>query len=250
MWRVTGPKGSAVIKQHAGDRAFVQERTALVGMYLEGLTPRLLEHDAANRVLVLEHLAGGPCELESSTTIHHRAGVVLSQLHACASPSDPMDLSDAIGARLDTALAGARPFIPGDLLAAAESWRDRIDLFVGEPRVSCHRDFAPYNWLRNGDQVGVVDFEHARPDHWLVDLVKLHTSIWRGGRGLRDAFLLGYGRDMDPSDHQRLELLSLLHGLVTTGWGNRHGDDELATHGRELLRWILENPDQSTTSNP
>ena len=237
VWRVKGPGGTAVVKQHAADRAFAQEQAALVGMYIEGLMPRLFAHELRTRALVLEDLRGAPPGSSAGAPIHRSAGAVLRQLHAGPAPVDPLDLGNAVGERLDAAIAAARPLMAPSIIEAAGPWRERADLFAGEPRVACHRDFAPYNWLVDvdGERVRVVDFEHARPDHWLVDLVKLQTSAWVEDPSLRKAFLDGYGRRLEPADEQRLELLCLLHGLVTTTWAHRHGDRELSAQGRQII---------------
>jgi hypothetical protein len=75
---------------------------------------------------------------------------------------------------------------------------------MGVPRgVPCHLDFQPRNWLVNtcGD-LSLVDFEHARVDLPVRDLVRLRFRIWPDRPALREAFLTGYGRPLTPDEDQ------------------------------------------------
>ncbi len=77
----------------------------------------------------------------------------------------------------------------------------------------CHRDYTPRNWLIGASGLYVVDLEWSRPDVWISDLARLHLGIWENRPDLRDAFLRGYGRQLDDTDHCILQGCSVLTAL-------------------------------------
>ncbi|MCA9636004.1 MAG: phosphotransferase, partial [Myxococcales bacterium] len=85
-------------------------------------------------------------------------------------------------------------------------------------RALAHRDFGPWNWIRGGRRLWVVDLEHARPDLPLVDLTRLASGPWRRRSALADGFFAGFGRALDAEERALLELLGLLHALTTLSW--------------------------------
>ncbi len=66
-------------------------------------------------------------------------------------------------------------------LVHAASLRD-----VALPMVLQHRDFNPWNIVRNGDAIGVIDWEGAREGVALVDLLQLCTNWFDLVRGAHD----------------------------------------------------------------
>jgi Ser/Thr protein kinase RdoA (MazF antagonist) len=112
--------------------------------------------------------------------------------------------------------------------------------------VPCHRDFGPRNWLWDattagvarsaGAGLGVIDFEHARPDVWWVDVQRLIDDAWRADPGLEDAFWLGYGRRPGADERRLGAALRLLYAVGTVAWGAEHGDAPFEAQGRAVLR--------------
>ena len=91
------------------------------------------------------------------------------------------------------------------------------------PRVPCHRDFRPRNWIverrsSNALRLRVVDFEHARADAWLVDGVRLSAGEWRENPSRRHAFLAGYGHELSAREEAQLERLAALDELGAIAW--------------------------------
>lgn len=241
VWRVVGVDAEVYLKQHARGRGYEQERAALTtwARALAGRAPALLAFDDGARALLMSAVAGGRAselEGEDELAVHRAAGRWLAALHALdPGPRDPVSLDEAVASRLVAAITRA----PAELGPAGRRELDwavaNAGVFARATRVACHRDFVPDNWRWDGERLGVVDFEHARADCWLVDLVKLATTVWVRRPDLERAFLAGYGRALDDPDRVRLRVLTALHGVVSWTWGEQHGDAELADHGRRLL---------------
>src|SRR5690606_15377580 len=104
-------------------------------------------------------------------------------------------------------------------------------------RVRCHRDYTPRNWLaREGGELVVLDFEHARPDLGVADLERLWGGEWRREPALREAFLAGYGRDLTADEEETLRRVAALGGLTTGLWARGRADAASEAHGRGGLR--------------
>ncbi len=168
---------------------------------------------------------------------HEAAGAWLRRLHGLPFvDDDPLRLEEAVAARLD----GWSRRASGRLAPATLSWVSarvhEADL-TGVRRVPCHRDFGPRNWLWD-DAAGlsVIDFEHARPDVWWVDVHRLVDDAWRTDPGLEGAFWLGYGRRPGPDERRLGDVLRLLYAVGTVAWGAEHGDAPFEAQGRAVLR--------------
>jgi Ser/Thr protein kinase RdoA (MazF antagonist) len=114
--------------------------------------------------------------------------------------------------------------------------------FAGRPRVWCHRDFRPANWLWD-DHTGlsVLDLEHTRLDIAEVDLVKLTTEHWAERPAARQPFLDGYG-PIRKGGWAAVQSLAWLHGLATLCWGQRHHDAHLIRLGERVLAYLEATP--------
>jgi hypothetical protein len=177
--------------------------------------------------------------------VNGTAGSEEPQAHAAAArwlrafrkepvPSDPLPLEKAFAKRIDSVRRQATALGLEHAAAAV----DGLDpaLFAGE-RVWCHRDFRPANWIWDGTTLTPIDFEHSRPDHPLVDLVKLATEVWpdradlESRSSMESAFLDAYG----PVDRAVLDGLIRLHGAATWVWAVRHDDPAFEALGRKIL---------------
>lgn len=240
-----GGAPAAVLKCHRHGRGFVQERCALE-RWAPSLrrTPRLLAvRDESPRALLLAYLAGQPVSDATlspgrGADLHRRAGRLLRTLHTLPQPlePDPVPLGDALEARTRAWCERARPRIPASTLdwvlgAVLDAPRDDL------VRVPCHRDFGEHNWLYDPghDALALIDFEHARPDLWLVDLLELGLGAWPDRPGLEEAFWQGYGRRPDAAETRLLGALERLHAVAGLDWALRHGDRDRARIGRRRL---------------
>lgn len=253
VWRVSGPLGTVALKAHRQGRKFHQELSA----YRDWLprlagppgvrVPRLLAHGERHpRALVVSWEAGEVIENASigrraALALHRSAGAFLRALHDLPyADEDPVTPRAAYAARLEAWSERARGVVPSSVTAnVAYALGEALPSLEGASRVRCHRDFTPGNWLAADDgALVVIDFEHARPDLWLADLVRLWTGPWRSQPALREAFLAGYGRDLRDDEEETLRRLAALFALSTVVWAREHGDGAFEAHGREVLRWL------------
>lgn len=264
VWQVTGvdPRSCVVVKQFRSDRAFAQERDA----YLRWL-PHLPEETAALvavlaapvRALLLRRLPGEPLVTGRvreavEQTAHRRAGAFLRALHALPEPDhDPLPLREAVARRYAAWLGRVSPRVtPAEaahLRGLGEALTADPELFARARRVPCHRDFTPGNWLIDGpivdeqisrvDGFFVVDFEHAKLDCPLLDLVKLWTEVWGDRPDLEAAFFAGYGRPLGPDERLELQVLAAMHAMATVAWAHDHADPAFALLGARALQRVL-----------
>jgi aminoglycoside phosphotransferase (APT) family kinase protein len=263
VWQVSGsgPGPGVVVKQFRNDRAFHQERHAYARWLphlSEETAPLLGAFAAPVRALVLgvvpgRPLAGAVATSDSERAAHERAGRFLRALHDLPETDrDPLPLATAISRRYAAWLARVRPTVDTATharLAAFTALADDPALFAGAPRVPCHRDFTPGNWLVSGadaderiinlDSFFVIDFEHAHLDTPLLDMVKLWTEVWGQRPDLEAAFFAGYGRTLEPHEHRQLSVLAAMHAMATVAWADEHADLQFAAAGRRALRRVL-----------
>ncbi len=95
--------------------------------------------------------------------------------------------------------------------------RAEVRMLAGLSRtnqVPCHRDYNLRNWLVAAGAVYVIDFELSRLDVWVTDLIRLHFGVWATRPDLQEAFLDGYGRELDDTDRAILRGC----GILTAVW--------------------------------
>ncbi len=237
-----GPRGQLWCKCFGGGRAFRQSLLAH-RIWGEALPP-VLASDEVSRCLLMGHVDGTPARLDDPG-VHEAAGRWLRRAHAgpltpWGSP-DPMPLVQAMERRARTWLEGASTWVSAVELGAARELLADLGAFEGEVRVPCHRDFGPHNWLVvPSGRLVVLDPEHARPDHWLADVVKLAADHWSETPELECAFSRGYGRPLEVEDRARLRVWTVGHALTMVVWGARHADPDLSMQGRRVLRRTLD----------
>lgn len=232
------------VKVHGGSRKYAQElaayREVVPGLAAAGFAvPTLLACDASHHVLVLSHVPGVPGEaIDDRRDLHRQAGELLAVLHALpCMEGDPVSVPEAIVARTQQWCARARPHLPHDVLRRVEDRIGTGDAFAGMQRCWCHRDFSARNWLVDDGRLGLIDFEHTRPDLWPTDLVKLADDDWLRQPGTREAFFSGHP-PLSPDDVERLDQLLWLHAVSTVAWAEAHGDAPYAAHARRLLDYL------------
>lgn len=242
-WLWEGARRTGVAKVYRTRRTFAQELHAY-----RSWTPRLPGTAALLGVgtgnppwLLLERLAGVSVTAlhvseEQEAALHAEAGAWLAGLHGLPSEDDDIELEAAYRLRWQSAWdASATPesqWIAARNLANLRTWvgdrlRAAIPALRGSARVPCHRDYTPDNWLadQSGAWVGVVDFEHARPDHPLADLARLAAYVWPGRPDLRAAFLDGYGPL--PGSAELLDAMAVAEAWHRYQWARRHGAEAL-----------------------
>jgi hypothetical protein len=182
-------------------------------------SPQLVHEDAVG--LIMTALPGrhdtGPAAARS-------AGQLLAAVHALpVDDRDPLPLDAAVAQR---AAAQVRRLERRGLTVPAALHRPPVGL---GPRRWCHRDLQPANWLWDGHETRLVDWEHARPDAAVLGLGKISTmACWR-------VFSEGYTAAAGPVDPALLHFARALHGAATLTWGHEHDDDAFIAEGERVL---------------
>lgn len=244
VWRIDAAQGEVYLKAHRQRQKFVQERHAYTAWtpVLGPSCPRLLaSHDSLPHALLLTGVPGVVMEGRAWSTdvelaAHEAAGRFLARLHALDfADGDPVPVDEAVAQRFESWRVRATGTLPDDVLDRAQEML-RPQVFTGMRRVPCHRDFSPRNWLWSEDGLRVIDFEHARPDLWLTDVVKLDHGSWVDRPELRTAFWRGYARPPSGLDLERLKALQILYAISTVVWAREHGDETFEAFGHTLVQ--------------
>jgi Ser/Thr protein kinase RdoA (MazF antagonist) len=184
---------------------------------LSGHAPRLHAADDLRSAIIVSAIPGEPvrwpatdhCALSDTDRLAEQAlqreAGVLRRFHD-AQPPLPWD---HLGAAKIAGFNGLMP-MASELLGKRDLALSRaeVETLRGLPcsgQVPCHRDYTPRNWLVKDGVQSVIDFEHARLDVWLADLARLHLGIWPDRPDLKEAFLVGYGRQLSDTDHAILQ---------------------------------------------
>ena len=259
VWAVTGAE-QAFLKVFRQPRKFVQERRA----YREWLpqlgfqrTPRLLAESSELRALLVSARPGAllehahPNEMQRLEA-YRQAGAWLQALYALPFvDDDPVPLAKAYAQRGSAWLRRAAGLLEPNLISwVGEQVESAVKSLeqLGAERVPCHRDYSPRNWLvglsEGSVQLSVIDFEHARPDHWLVDVERLYANGWE--RSLEDAFWQGYGRVLSELEREVLGQRLALSALSTVVWAREHHDADFERQGRGQLAALYRRAEAAT----
>lgn len=245
VWRLTPVAGGRLyLKAHRRKRKFEQERTAYRawGEFLQPTVPKLLAvRSEAPYAMLLQSLPGKPLAVSSVddqrlVSHYEAAGAWLAKLHRVPHTDNDIPLADAIGTRLETWSVRAGPYVDADTIHWVRRRVEEALPDIGGSRCPCHRDYSPRNWLVDESGVfGVIDFEHARPDYWLLDVERLWSREWVDAAHLEEAFWGGYGRRPADDEDAILKRCAALAALSTVAWSIEHQDREFEEHGRSCL---------------
>lgn len=230
-----------VVKKHAGRDKHDREVHAYRHWTpaLGSLAPQLVAADAQTLTIVTTALDGRPYPGPLTAAAHHRAGTILRRFHDAESPRALPGYRDWLRDRADYWTARAKPFLSAADLGNASAHLAALQQTADPQGVPCHLDFQPRNWLLGPDaDLYLVDFEHARTDLPLRDLVRLRFRAWPGRPDLKDAFLNRYGRDLTGSDTEMLQHLGALDALTAIARGHQNHDIQLVQYGHSALRQL------------
>lgn len=201
--------------------------------------PQLVAADAQTLTIVTTALNGRSHPGPLTTAAHHHAGTLLRRFHDAEPPRPLPGYRDWLQDRADYWTARAKPFLSAADLGNASTHLAALQQTADPHGVPCHLDFQPRNWLLSPNaDLYLVDFEHARTDLPLRDLVRLRFRIWPARPDLKDAFLNGYGRDLTGPDTETLQHLGALDALTATARGHQNHDNQLIRYGRSTLRQL------------
>jgi len=232
----------------------------LLAQYAPGLAPEPVRADleASPPEVVMRRLAGEPLGTGMASGAQVDAIVAaFRRLHA-AVPAAVLDRIPPVGSgdlrnvgRRMRALAVACP--PGTLdglpLQAYRAVLDWLDSgwadWPGPPEVHpvfCHGDASLANWLWDGSQIRLVDFEvsgRGGRAGELADFVE-HISVWAhagiGAEGFLDRF------DLDAAERQQVRDLRRLHAahwvMILLPGGRAHDHNPRGTLERQAARTL------------
>ena len=246
VWELSTKTGRVFLKKHRQARKFEQELHAYQAWtpHLPPLTPKLLAHQRETQTLLLSAVPGELVErmklsAREENDLHRQAGAFLRRLHDVPfEDADSLTLAEALKKRAEAWAARAQGVLPPEDIAWVRARvAEALPLLEGLTRVPCHRDYTARNWLAEGGTLHIIDFEHARPDLWFLDLERLWSDLWPERPDLRTAFLNGYGRDL-TEEEGILERCAALNALSTIIWARDHGDVEFEKQGWRRLAWL------------
>jgi len=238
------------VKRHA-DRARYLAEVAAYRRWVPALgdrAPRLRASDDELQAVILSAVPGLPVgavgtasgrtiDVDGNRRVHRQAGALLRKLHEAEPARAWPVMAAAKLAEFDRIATSAAGLLgEGDL----DFVRAKVSALGGlraPSWVPCHLDYGPRNWVVDLDgTVRVIDFEWARGDLWVSDLARLYSTEWTSRPDLRDAFLDGYGRQIEQEDRAALHAVSALRALWLVVRARATGQTEFEQSNRQLLK--------------
>jgi Ser/Thr protein kinase RdoA (MazF antagonist) len=142
--------------------------------------------------------------------------------------------------RLEAVVAEFPDLLTTEELNFARDRTREIAMLPPWPRVPCHGDYKPTNWLVDAAGVlRVVDFGLARWHVPAFDLTRLCLGPWWGRPQLASAFLEGYGRALTEEEEQYLKLILVSHAVIAIRYGKAQRFSDREEFGRTRLSELM-----------
>lgn len=233
--------GCYYLKLYDSGRGFEQEHffyERLAGA-LSG-TARMVEQWPAERGLLICQVPGEQVAARGAgVEVYRRAGEALRRLHRLPWKDEDIDLRSALMKRVEAFRRGSEGFLSSaEADGVAGPVEELLSAAEGLSRVYCHRDYAEYNWLHGPEGFFVIDFEHGKGDHWLLDLCLLKGTSFADERGVEEAFWQGYGGGLTDWERAFLSRWTAMWAQQTRIWGERHNDEYCTKLGQRVLRGL------------
>lgn len=186
-----------------------------------GVAPRVMHHLPQHNVMVLEFLPGATMSIDrmQGAGMPGRIAGVVRRLHTARRFQTDFDMFRLVEFYLKTAEAHG--------LAIPSGYRDRLPA-VGRmeaairtrrlPEVPCHNDLLPENFLDDGRQLWVVDFEYSGNNDPCFELGNTCQELQYRDDQYAElcAGYFGYAR---PSLLARMRLWAIMSDVGWTLWG-------------------------------
>lgn len=236
------PAGDYIVKaggpdNHHIDREIAAHRHFTGPWCARGVGARMLRHDPAAKVLLLEFLPGSlvqGSQAERDPAIYRQAGVLLAELHGQAARDD--DDYEARMNRKALALLDT-----GHRIAPETVERLRSVLLAYEPEpvvlVPTHGDWHPRNWLIEDNIVRPIDLGRADWRPAFTDFARLAVRQFAQDGALEAAFLDGYG--FEPRTPRLWSILLVREAIGTAVWAYKVGDEAFEMEGHRMIADIL-----------
>ncbi|MEN0065392.1 MAG: aminoglycoside phosphotransferase family protein [Myxococcota bacterium] len=229
--RIQTKKATVWVKRYRSGRAWAQSERAF-GIVVPSLArsgvavPERLAQQRSLKVRLLHEVPGRPVTLDDPPEVFAQAARVLARIHRIPCAQEALSLGEAMAQRATAwAVRPGAPPVGQAIVDWVVAHREALDAL----RVWCHRDYLPQNWLFHHGALGLLDFEHTRPDHPLVDWVRLEAWPWSEAQ--RAAFVEVLG---EP-DADALRGNLAIYGLATWVWARDRRDVDLTAVGRRAL---------------
>ncbi|MGH8875815.1 MAG: PQQ-binding-like beta-propeller repeat protein [Stackebrandtia sp.] len=196
--------------------------------------PRLRASDDGLRAMVLYAVPGKPI-VDCGEMEARQAGALLRRFH----DSEPLSVWRGFAAEKQARLEywvnrGAGLLSAVEVDFARARLRD-LEGVPDPPRVPCHLDYGPRNWLLADGRVSVIDFEWSATEVWVNDLAKLHFGPFHDRPELAGAFADGYGKTMTDDERELMTICHVLTMVWQLIWSHEHGNTVYEASCRERL---------------
>jgi thiamine kinase-like enzyme len=195
-------------------------RCAQVDAAAIGVAPAVLAHRRPEGHLLCEFASGTALSVQSISQPRVLVAVahLFQKLHAATSGCRDFDAFHDIGQWVDHARSHGEPVPPAtdELLQRAERVRGAIAT-AHLPRVFCHNDTVPQNFLWDGGDVHLVDWDYAGKFYAAFELGSFICTADLDDPQ-RDTFLRAYADDLDEPAHARIRLMQFVAGLREIAW--------------------------------
>ncbi|MFE6734020.1 phosphotransferase family protein [Microbacterium sp. NPDC057650] len=231
-----------VVKAAGPDDTHLPREISAHPAYVEPLAvtaqaARLLDADAAARIILLEYLAGSlvlGTDAERLPDTYRQAGELLRRLHRLEMRKD--------AGYEERATARALHWLRQPHRVDATTAERTHSILSSAPTptvqlVPTHGDWHPRNWLADGGTVRAIDFGRFAFRPASTDLARLAAQQWRGHPELEAAFFEGYGPD--PRDAELWRLDALREAIGTACWAYKVGDEAFERQGHRMLAEAL-----------
>ena len=282
VWRLADRSGKSVIIKHAEPYvktapglSFPVDRMDFEHKAMTSVSPLLdpnpvisvaevYRYDSNNHILMIED--GGPRTLKEAypdpaldiSTLGKALGQWLAKMHQRTRQTAIGDnrTAKSIYRFAYTHLAGAMRQYDLDPSLAEQIDAQYGSLLQSDDECVCHGDFWPGNVLVNDQgRLTMVDWEMVRRGCGATDVGQFAAEAhlldrFRGGKGLRAAFLQGYGGSGELEDGF-LRRIAIHMGVHLTfwptrvSWGREHETKEIMKAGCELMSKGLNSQDTS-----